>query len=872
MPDASILIVEDEVIIAQDLKQKLESLGYQKPRICTSGEEAIEAIKSRVPDLILMDIRLKGTLSGIDTAERIHQTLDIPVIFLTAHADTKTLEQAKQSLPYGYLVKPLEDERSLYASIEIALHKHRIENLLREREAWFASTLQTIEDAVITTDQSGHVTVINPKAQLLTGISNTGEDIANLDQRINLQPNRKPILFSEWIHQTIKKRETRYLPENTRLVHPKGQIYDIEGSLSPIISTDHEVSGIVFSFRDISERKKMEYRLRKTLFSLDHVGEGAFWIRQDASIEDINETACNMLNYDRETLLRMTFIGIDTNQTQSNWDLHWEMLKKNKTSVIETYVRARDGREFPVEVISTYIVYHHEEYDFTIIRDISERQKNIQALRDSQRKLSLFARNFRGVAYQVQVTDKNEYIISYLEGDLERITGYRAELFQSGQMHWNQLIHPDDIQKVQEEDQKIVATPGYTADTEYRIIKKDGTIRWVRDIARIIEEEDTPLFQGSIFDISERVQAEQALRESEEKYRSLVELANDGILILQKDHIRFANNRVFAMLDLPATRVLNKSWTHFVVPEDEAIVRDYYKKRLKGEIKSKHLEIRIQLKNNRRLPVEISAGRITFNKEQAILVYVRDISERKKAELAMQRAQRTYQLASLGTLAAGISHEINQPLTALKVKVDGLLYWGEEHPEILQKNLKKNLQFISQQADAINSIIRHMRSLIHQEKSPSTPIKVNFIVQKACSFIEQRLNSHGIVLKMSLTSKNPTVWAIETPLEQVVLNLVTNAIHALDRVDIEKKVVEVRTSVRNESCLIQIMDNGPGIPEDHLGRIFDPLFTTEQNGKGMGLGLAIVEELLRQFKATVKAHNRKQGGVVMTVQIPLLKP
>ena len=871
MLDANILIVEDETIIAQDLKQKLQSLGYQNPRMCMSGEEALEAIKTAVPDLILMDIRLKGTLSGIDTAEQIHKTLDIPVIFLTAHTDDKTLELAKKSRPYGYLVKPLEDERSLYGPIEIALHKHKIENLLREREAWFSSTLQTIEDAVITTDQSGHVTVINPKARHLTGISGPKEQLSDLDKWIHLQVDGKPIRFSEWIRQTIETGETRFLPDNSQLVHLKGQIYEIEGSLSPFISTDHHVSGIVFSFRDISERKKMSHRLRKTLFSLDHVGEGAFWIREDASIEDINETACNMLNYDRDTLLRMTFIGIDTNRTQSNWDLHWESLKKNKMCTNETYVRARDGREFPVEVISTYIKYHHEEYDFTIIRDISERRRNIEALRESQRKLSLFARNFRGVAYQVQVTDKGEYIISYLEGDLERITGFRAELFQSGQLHWNQLIHTDDIRKVKEEDLKIVTIPGYTADTEYRIIKKDGTIRWVRDIARIIEAEESALFQGSIFDISERVQAEQALRESEEKYRSLVELANDGILILQKNRIRFANNRVFAMLDLPATRVLNKPWTHFVVPDDEAMVSDYYKKRLKGEIKSKNFEIRIQLKNNKRLPVEISADRITFNKQQAILVYIWDISERKKAELAMQRAQRTYQLASLGTLAAGISHEINQPLTALKVKVDGLLYWGKENPEILQKNLKKNLQFISQQADAINSIIKHMRSLIYQEKSPSTPIRVNPVVQKACSFIEQRMNSHGIVLQLNLTSKNPAVWAIETPLEQVVLNLVTNAIHALDRIDKEDKCVEVRTRTRNESCLIEIADNGPGIPEDHLARIFDPLFTTEQNGKGMGLGLAIVEELLRQFKGSIKASNRKQGGVLMTVQIPLLK-
>ena len=871
MQNANILIVEDEAIIAFDLQNKLKALGYQVSDICNSGEGALESIKTTSPDLVLMDIRLHGQMSGIETAEILFNNHGIPVIYLTAHTDKSTLEKAKHTRPYGYLIKPIDDEKTLYGPIEIALHKHQMESLLKERESWFASTLQSIEDAVITVDCLDNITVINPKARLLTGYNKTPHPEENIDTFMILSADDQRIRLSEWVKETIKTGHSLNLPENSRLKSLNGRVYYLEGTISPIISSKNEVSGAVLSFRDITERKKTEDRLKTTQYSLNHVGEGAFWIRKDGLFSDVNETACKMLAFTREKLMEKTFIDIDINLTREAWKAYWRTLKREKHHILETSLLTRDGRQVPVEIIGNYIEYSGIEYNFAVVRDISERISHIQDLKESQKRLSLFARNFRGIAYQVQAKGEHEYIITYLEGDLERITGYQSELFHSGAMHWNDLIHPDDRNRVLSEDQKMLNKADFTSDTEYRIIKKDGNIRWVRDIARIIDSEKMLVYQGSIFDITERVQAEMALRESEEKYRSLVELASDGILIVEEGWIRFANNRLIAMFDLPATDVLNTRWLDHVIPEDRTLMNEHYQKQLQSEDMTDTFEVRIQIRNNRMLPVEISMGLIPFQEEKAFLVFVRDIQVRKKAEFAMQQAQRTYQLASLGTLAAGISHEINQPLTALKVKVDGLLYWGKENPEILQKNLKKNLQFISEQADEINKIIRHMRSLIYQEKSPSTAVDVNQTVQKASRLVEQRASSHGIVLTLKLTKKNPVVYAISTPLEQVMLNLVTNAINALDRVDKEDKHIEVQTQSRQDHCLIHVRDNGPGIPEDILMRIFDPLFTTVKDGKGMGLGLAIVEELLRNFKGTIKAKNRKDGGAQMTVRIPLYR-
>lgn len=126
MPKATIVVVEDEAIVAMDLRAKLEDLGYAVPGSTHSGEEAIKLVTLIQPDLVLMDIRLSGEMDGVQAAGEIHQSLDIPVVFLTAYADEATLERAKQTEPLGYLLKPV-DHKSLQTVVELALHKHEVD-------------------------------------------------------------------------------------------------------------------------------------------------------------------------------------------------------------------------------------------------------------------------------------------------------------------------------------------------------------------------------------------------------------------------------------------------------------------------------------------------------------------------------------------------------------------------------------------------------------------------------------------------------------------------------------------------------------------------------------------------------------------------
>jgi len=170
MSKIKILVVEDESLVARDIQNMLLSLGYEVTDIVSSGERAIEAASAAPPDLVLMDIVLKGELDGIAAAEKLWEEFSIPVIFLTAYADDTTFQRAKLTKPFGYLLKPFE-ERELQTTIEMALYKSKMETRLREREQWLATVLRSIGDGIIATDGGGLVTFMNPLAEQLTGWS-----------------------------------------------------------------------------------------------------------------------------------------------------------------------------------------------------------------------------------------------------------------------------------------------------------------------------------------------------------------------------------------------------------------------------------------------------------------------------------------------------------------------------------------------------------------------------------------------------------------------------------------------------------------------------------------------------------------------------
>ncbi|MCL4298907.1 MAG: response regulator [Anaerolineae bacterium] len=256
----TIMVVEDEKIIANDISYSLETLGYHVVATVAYGEDAVPRALELRPDLILMDIRLKGKMDGISAARQIQAQLDIPVVYLTAMADEQTLQRAKVTEPFGYLLKPF-DEQELRITIEIALYRHKLEQKLKTNERWLATTLQSIGEGVITTDPEGRINFMNPRAEALTGWPQTtalgqqARAVFRIVDEMDQTPLECPV--SKLLNGAAGPLEAAH----TLLLAQDGTITSIDYNVAPISSAGEPLAGTVLAFRNITERRQLEERL-----------------------------------------------------------------------------------------------------------------------------------------------------------------------------------------------------------------------------------------------------------------------------------------------------------------------------------------------------------------------------------------------------------------------------------------------------------------------------------------------------------------------------------------------------------------------------------------------------------------------------------
>jgi PAS domain S-box-containing protein len=261
MSNSRILIVEDEGIIAKDIQSTLNRLGYSVIGIASSGEEAIKKALEIHPDIVLMDIVLEGAMDGVEAAGYIHDHFDIPVVYLTAYSDDTTLQRAKITEPFGYILKPFH-EKELYTTIEMALYKHTMQRKLKESEQWLATTLKSIGDAVIATDTGKLITFMNPVAEALTGWKQEeaiGKPLKNVFKVINGKTGKQA---DDPVAKVLREGVIVGLANHTVLIAKDGTKRSVDDSGAPIIDDKGKIIGVVLVFRDITERKITVEQLR----------------------------------------------------------------------------------------------------------------------------------------------------------------------------------------------------------------------------------------------------------------------------------------------------------------------------------------------------------------------------------------------------------------------------------------------------------------------------------------------------------------------------------------------------------------------------------------------------------------------------------
>jgi len=267
-----ILIVEDEIVIAMDIQQILEKMGYVVVDMALTGEKAIEIIETTYPDLVLMDIKLEGSMDGIETAQKINKRFDIPVIYLTAYSDDQTIERAKITEPFGYILKPLQ-KNELHSAIDIALYKHKTEKQLRQSEQWLSTILQSISDGVITTDKNGDVTFINPVAESLTGWEKEktlGVDIESVFQVVDEKTN---VSVKNHLDRIIKTDTEGITGDHLLIISKNGKKTPIDCTITPINDLKANILGFIFVFHDVTKYRQAEAILEKSRIELEKAVE-----------------------------------------------------------------------------------------------------------------------------------------------------------------------------------------------------------------------------------------------------------------------------------------------------------------------------------------------------------------------------------------------------------------------------------------------------------------------------------------------------------------------------------------------------------------------------------------------------------------------
>ena len=264
-----ILVVEDERIVALDLAATLKELGYCVVGLSSRGEEAIRRTAELDPQLILMDVRLDGTLDGIQAAEIIRRTHDIPVIYLTAHSDNETLRRAAHANASGYLVKPFKSPE-LRCSIEIALHKHAAEARVKEHEQWLTTTLHSIAEAVIATDTGGYVRLFNPVAEHLTGWPEQEARQQCVADVVSLVNERSGAPLDNLLQRTLQSGAPVQTKDGTTLISRSGRKIAVEERAAPIVDSFGRVLGAVLVLRDITEQRRQLQQINRLNEELEH--------------------------------------------------------------------------------------------------------------------------------------------------------------------------------------------------------------------------------------------------------------------------------------------------------------------------------------------------------------------------------------------------------------------------------------------------------------------------------------------------------------------------------------------------------------------------------------------------------------------------
>jgi PAS domain S-box-containing protein len=595
--------------------------------------------------------------------------------------------------------------------------------------------------------------------------------------------------------------------------------------------------------------------------------------KPDTSLTFVNSAYARYFGRPAEDLIGSPFLSLVPPEEHEGIQRHLlSFSPENRFKGYEHEVFLPDGsRAWQEWIDQAFFDRHGRIVEFQSAgRDVTERKRAEETLRKRDESL----------AEAQRIAHLGSYEWDLLTGEIigsdeaYRIFGIPREVPSITFDEFLELVHPDDRDPVNETARRSLADPGAPIATEYRIIRPDGLERFIyhRGEVTVGDHGKPARVVGTVHDITEYKRAAEALRASEAQLRLMADSLPVLISYVNREQRYQFNNLAYARwFGVPRDSLKGVSVREVLGDNAYQAIRGYIEKALAGEEVRFETELRTQPDPGRYVLAHYVPNVDRNGRVLGFYALVQDVTEQKRIDLEIQRQREQLahvsRVATLGELTASLAHEIHQPLAAIMSNAQAALrFLDQEDPDL--NEVRDILADIVQDDRRADEVIRRLRRFLRRDKPELTPLDVNEIIQEVMTLLKREALLRGVAIDMELGAQLPPVVGDRIQLQQVVLNLVLNAVDAMARIEPQSRVVVVQTERENEGeARVAVRDFGTGLDEQNLHRIFEPFYTTKS--EGLGMGLAICRSIVEAHGGRLRAANNHDRGATFTFTIPV---